>query len=130
MTRHSSPSLVMTRARSQLCGATDLANLFQKGGCASFWHIAGFVSWPTTPTIAGLLLEKVARAFAVDLQRVGELQTFPRQRLVAAACKSCPQRGTDFGGCRWQAALLTGDAANTDPACSHLTTSQHRGWYS
>jgi pyrroloquinoline quinone biosynthesis protein E len=32
-------------------------------------------------------------------------------------CRSCPQREIDFGGCRCQAALLTGDAANTDPVC-------------
>jgi pyrroloquinoline quinone biosynthesis protein E len=33
------------------------------------------------------------------------------------ACRSCPQKEIDFGGCRCQAALLTGDAANTDPVC-------------
>jgi len=32
-------------------------------------------------------------------------------------CQSCPQREIDFGGCRCQAALLTGNAANTDPIC-------------
>jgi PqqA peptide cyclase len=32
-------------------------------------------------------------------------------------CRSCPQREIDFGGCRCQAALVTGDAANTDPVC-------------
>jgi PqqA peptide cyclase len=32
-------------------------------------------------------------------------------------CRSCPQKEIDFGGCRCQAALLTGNAANTDPAC-------------
>ena len=32
-------------------------------------------------------------------------------------CQSCPQREIDFGGCRCQAALLTGEAANTDPVC-------------
>ena len=32
-------------------------------------------------------------------------------------CQSCPQRAIDFGGCRCQAALLTGNAANTDPVC-------------
>jgi PqqA peptide cyclase len=32
-------------------------------------------------------------------------------------CRSCPQREIDFGGCRCQAALLTGHAANTDPVC-------------
>jgi PqqA peptide cyclase len=33
-------------------------------------------------------------------------------------CRSCPQKMTDFGGCRCQAFLLTGDAAVTDPVCS------------
>lgn len=33
-------------------------------------------------------------------------------------CRSCSDKETDFGGCRCQAFLLTGDAANTDPACS------------
>jgi pyrroloquinoline quinone biosynthesis protein E len=42
-------------------------------------------------------------------------------------CRSCPERGHDFGGCRCQAFLLTGDATRTDPACSkspdhHLVT--------
>lgn len=33
-------------------------------------------------------------------------------------CSSCAEKEKDFGGCRCQALLLTGDAANTDPACS------------
>ncbi|HEY4271683.1 MAG TPA: pyrroloquinoline quinone biosynthesis protein PqqE [Candidatus Udaeobacter sp.] len=33
-------------------------------------------------------------------------------------CQSCPQREIDFGGCRCQAALLTRNAANTDPVCT------------
>lgn len=32
-------------------------------------------------------------------------------------CRSCPERFKDFGGCRCQAFLLTGDPANTDPVC-------------
>ncbi|HJO35637.1 MAG TPA: pyrroloquinoline quinone biosynthesis protein PqqE [Gammaproteobacteria bacterium] len=32
-------------------------------------------------------------------------------------CRSCPEKGQDFGGCRCQAYLLTGDAEATDPAC-------------
>lgn len=32
-------------------------------------------------------------------------------------CRSCPQKEIDFGGCRCQAALLTGNAAATDPVC-------------
>jgi len=32
-------------------------------------------------------------------------------------CRSCPEKEKDFGGCRCQAFLLTGDAANADPVC-------------
>ena len=42
-------------------------------------------------------------------------------------CRSCPEKSKDFGGCRCQAFLLTGDAANADPVCAlsphhHLVT--------
>jgi PqqA peptide cyclase len=42
-------------------------------------------------------------------------------------CRSCPEKTKDFGGCRCQAHLLTGDAANADPVCDksphhHLVT--------
>jgi len=32
-------------------------------------------------------------------------------------CRSCPEKTRDFGGCRCQAYLLTGDPANADPVC-------------
>ena len=42
-------------------------------------------------------------------------------------CRSCPEKVKDFGGCRCQAYMLTGDATNTDPVCGlsplhHLVT--------
>jgi len=33
-------------------------------------------------------------------------------------CRSCDRRHEDFGGCRCQAMLLTGNASATDPVCS------------
>ncbi|MEN9597430.1 MAG: hypothetical protein RL236_1864 [Pseudomonadota bacterium] len=33
-------------------------------------------------------------------------------------CRSCDEKEKDFGGCRCQAYLLTGDAGATDPVCS------------
>ena len=50
-----------------------------------------------------------------------ESESFNRFRGTAwmpEPCQSCPQREIDFGGCRCQAALLTGNAANTDPVCT------------
>jgi pyrroloquinoline quinone biosynthesis protein E len=32
-------------------------------------------------------------------------------------CRSCPEKTKDYGGCRCQAYLLTGDAALADPVC-------------
>ena len=42
-------------------------------------------------------------------------------------CRSCPEKVKDFGGCRCQAYLLSGDPANADPVCDlsphhHLVT--------
>jgi pyrroloquinoline quinone biosynthesis protein E len=42
-------------------------------------------------------------------------------------CRSCPEKVKDFGGCRCQAYMLTGDATNADPVCGlsplhHLVT--------
>jgi pyrroloquinoline quinone biosynthesis protein E len=33
-------------------------------------------------------------------------------------CRSCDEKEKDFGGCRCQAFMLTGDPTNTDPVCS------------
>ena len=33
-------------------------------------------------------------------------------------CRSCDEKEKDFGGCRCQAFMLTGDASNADPVCS------------
>lgn len=36
---------------------------------------------------------------------------------MSDTCRSCDRRGIDYGGCRCQAFLLTGDGASTDPVC-------------
>jgi pyrroloquinoline quinone biosynthesis protein E len=40
-------------------------------------------------------------------------------------CRSCPHMDIDFGGCRCQAALLTSNAANTDPVCEFSPNRPH-----
>ncbi|MER7082306.1 pyrroloquinoline quinone biosynthesis protein E [Saccharopolyspora kobensis] len=44
-------------------------------------------------------------------------QAFRGTGWMAEPCRSCPRREIDFGGCRCQAFLLTGDPARTDPVC-------------
>jgi len=45
-------------------------------------------------------------------------QKFRGEDWMPEPCRSCDRRARDFGGCRCQAFLLTGDAAATDPVCS------------
>jgi pyrroloquinoline quinone biosynthesis protein E len=73
---------------------------------------------PTAGVIRGLHFENVRRQ---SLRWIWEesdaFQRFRGTGWMREPCRSCPEREKDFGGCRCQAALLTGDAANTDPAC-------------
>lgn len=43
---------------------------------------------------------------------------FRGEQWMQEPCRSCDERSKDFGGCRCQAFLLTGDAAATDPVCA------------
>jgi pyrroloquinoline quinone biosynthesis protein E len=45
-------------------------------------------------------------------------QKFRGTEWMPDLCKTCDRRERDFGGCRCQSMLLTGDAAATDPVCS------------
>jgi pyrroloquinoline quinone biosynthesis protein E len=45
-------------------------------------------------------------------------QKFRGEVWMPEPCRSCERRTEDFGGCRCQAFLLTGDASATDPICS------------
>ena len=49
-------------------------------------------------------------------------QRFRGESWMQEPCRSCDRRTDDFGGCRCQAFLLTGDAAATDPVCSLAPT--------
>lgn len=42
---------------------------------------------------------------------------FRGQSWMPEPCRSCPERTVDYGGCRCQAYLLTGDVGATDPVC-------------
>ena len=48
----------------------------------------------------------------------GAFKKFRGEAWMPEPCRSCDRRERDFGGCRCQAFLLTGDAAATDPVCT------------
>jgi pyrroloquinoline quinone biosynthesis protein E len=51
-------------------------------------------------------------------QESTSFRRFRGEEWMHEPCRTCDRRTEDFGGCRCQALLLTGDATVTDPACS------------
>lgn len=45
------------------------------------------------------------------------MNAFRGEAWMPEPCRSCPERGRDFGGCRCQAYALTNDPSAVDPAC-------------
>lgn len=69
--------------------------------------------------IPDLRLENVRNKSLAWIWRESEsFNRFRGTEWMPEPCQSCPQKEIDFGGCRCQAALLTGNAANTDPVCT------------
>lgn len=74
---------------------------------------------PAAAAITPLRFENVRTSSLRDIWN--DSQAFNAYRgtaWMAEPCRSCDRKTIDFGGCRCQAFLLTGDAGVTDPACS------------
>jgi pyrroloquinoline quinone biosynthesis protein E len=71
-------------------------------------------------TITGLQFESVRsnHSIAWIWQNSEAFNLYRGTSWMAEPCRSCEFREVDFGGCRCQAFALTGDAGNTDPACT------------
>jgi pyrroloquinoline quinone biosynthesis protein E len=124
---------IVTAAKARLAGAIDIFYVLpdyyetRPKPCLNGWGqryltvnpIGDVLPCPTASSaIPDLPLENVRRR---DLDWIWrESESFNRFRgteWMPEPCRSCPQKEIDFGGCRCQAALLTGNAANTDPVC-------------
>jgi len=69
--------------------------------------------------IPGLQFANVKDQNLTEIWRSNEaFQKFRGESWMQDPCKTCDRREIDFGGCRCQALLLTGDAAATDPVCT------------
>jgi pyrroloquinoline quinone biosynthesis protein E len=69
--------------------------------------------------IRGLNFDNVRDSPLADIWNSSPaLNAFRGEDWMIEPCRSCPNRKTDFGGCRCQAFILTGDARAADPVCS------------
>ena len=124
---------IATAAKARLAGKIDIFYVLpdyyetRPKPCLNGWGqryltvnpIGDVLPCPTASSaIPDLRLENVRTR---DLDWIWrESESFNRFRgteWMPEPCRSCPQKEIDFGGCRCQAALLTGNAANTDPVC-------------
>lgn len=73
---------------------------------------------PAASAIETLRLDKATERPLAEIWYGSEsFNAYRGEDWMSATCRSCDRRGTDFGGCRCQAFLLTGDGAATDPVC-------------
>jgi pyrroloquinoline quinone biosynthesis protein E len=124
---------IATAAKARLAGKIDIFYVLpdyyetRPKPCLNGWGqryltvnpIGDVLPCPTASSaIPDLIFENV-RTRALDwIWRESEsFNRFRGTEWMPEPCHSCPQREIDFGGCRCQAALLTGNAANTDPVC-------------
>ena len=85
--------------------------LINPAGEAMPCHAAG--------VIPGLVFDNVRdRRLSWIWHESSAFRKFRGESWMQEPCRSCERRVEDFGGCRCQAFLLTGDAAATDPVCS------------
>jgi pyrroloquinoline quinone biosynthesis protein E len=124
---------IATSAKARLTGKIDIFYVLpdyyemRPKPCLNGWGqryltvnpIGEVLPCPTAASaIPDLHFENVRRC---DLDWIWrESESFNRFRgteWMPEPCRNCPQKEMDFGGCRCQAALLTGNAANTDPVC-------------
>jgi pyrroloquinoline quinone biosynthesis protein E len=132
---------VVHQYREKMAGTGNLANLLfvtpdyyeeRPKGCMGGW---GAIFLSVTPEGMALPCHS-ARQLPVEFPSVLEntLQEiwydsfgFNKYRgfdWMPGPCRSCSEKEKDFGGCRCQAFMLTGNADNADPVCSK---SEHHG---
>jgi PqqA peptide cyclase len=74
---------------------------------------------PAAAAITSLRFENVRDRSLADIWfRSEAFNAYRGTSWMPQPCRSCERREIDWGGCRCQAFLLTGDAGVTDPACS------------
>jgi pyrroloquinoline quinone biosynthesis protein E len=105
-----SPDYAEAKPKACMNGWGSVFLLVAPDGAAMPCHSARILPGLTLPSVTATPLREVWYGS----------EAFNRYRgfgWMNETCASCDEHGKDFGGCRCQAFLLTGDAAATDPVC-------------
>jgi pyrroloquinoline quinone biosynthesis protein E len=114
------PDYFETRPKACMNGLGSVFLLVTPDGTALPCHAARMLPGLTFPSVRTDSVEGIWYDSAA-------FNHFRGTQWMKEPCRSCPEKTRDFGGCRCQAYLLTGDAANADPVCDlsphhHLVT--------
>jgi len=104
------PDYFETRPKACMNGLGSVFLTVAPDGLALPCHAARMLPGLDLPNVRDLSVESIwydSRAF----------NRFRGESWMKEPCRSCPERVRDFGGCRCQAFLVTGDADNADPVC-------------
>jgi pyrroloquinoline quinone biosynthesis protein E len=111
------PDYFETRPKACMSGLGSVFLAIAPDGTALPCHAARMLPGLELPNVR----EADIRAIWYDSQAFNR---FRGDAWMKEPCRSCPEKVKDFGGCRCQAYLLTGDADNADPVCD---LSPHHG---
>jgi len=114
------PDYFETRPKACMSGLGSVFLAIAPDGIAMPCHAARMLPGLTLPNVR----DSDIRTIWYDSPA---FNCFRGEAWMKEPCRGCPERSKDFGGCRCQAYLLTGDAANADPVCDlsphhHLVT--------
>jgi len=114
------PDYFETRPKACMSGLGSVFLAIAPDGTAMPCHAARMLPGLDLPNVR----EADVRSIWYDSQAFNR---FRGEAWMKEPCRTCPERSKDFGGCRCQAYLLTGDADNADPVCDlsphhHLVT--------
>jgi len=104
------PDYFETRPKACMSGLGSVFLALAPDGTAMPCHAARMLPGLELPNVHSQGLREIWYESAA-------FNRFRGERWMKEPCRSCPERGKDFGGCRCQAYLLTGDADNADPVC-------------
>jgi PqqA peptide cyclase len=111
------PDYFETRPKACMSGLGSVFLAIAPDGTAMPCHAARMLPGLTLPNVRASGIREIwydSSAF----------NRFRGDAWMKEPCRSCPEKHKDFGGCRCQAYLLTGDADNADPVCD---LSSHHG---
>ena len=104
------PDYYETRPKACMNGWGSIFLTIAPDGSALPCHAARQLPGFTFPNVKNMTVEEI-------WNRSEAFNRFRGDDWMKEPCRTCPDKAKDFGGCRCQAFMLTGDATNADPVC-------------